>query len=54
MAGEDGRISRDGTCLIRERTMTTFISCWKLLMDFLLKEGEKMNLLIYGLDDWKG
>lgn len=32
-----------GTCIIRERIITTFIGDWKLFMDFLPKRG-KMNI----------
>lgn len=38
------------TSLIRERTITTFISGWNILMDFLLKKEEN-KLVIYGFDD---
>lgn len=38
------------TCLLRERSITTFFSDWNPLMDFLLKK-EGNELMIYGFDD---
>lgn len=37
------------TCLVRERTITAFISDWKPLIAFLLKR-EKSEIVIYGFD----